>query len=194
MLRRTGVLPSPASAVSRLAHHADDRTRQLRPNLADLFLAAAPAALRRLGQSGSAAAFAGARGPRPLPQLGLGGHRAAPRLARAGTGFARPWRQPVVARRQLFDRGLCLRPGTTDPSAGTGASNHCRAFAGWQPRDPLCRRLPGESAPSRRHRRTGIVAAADGSAARRSDRRAHAEMDPGRARAVRPAAAPLCHD
>src|SRR4051812_37415169 len=111
------------------ADRSNDRSRQLRTDLADLFLAAAAIALRRLGQPNRAAAAARAWRARSLPQLGLGRDDAAPRLACSGARFARPWRQPVVARRQLLDLGLHLRSRSADPSAGIGAGDDCRAFA-----------------------------------------------------------------
>src|SRR6202022_3541650 len=90
------VFPS-ALCLPRQAPDVGNRSGTLRPNLSDLFLAAAAAALRRLGQSRSAALAVGAWRARPLPQLGLARRRAAPRLACPGARSARAWRQPMVA-------------------------------------------------------------------------------------------------
>src|SRR4051812_10569850 len=111
--------------------HVANRSRSFGPDLADLLLAAAAAALRRLGQSERTATTAGAWRARSLPQLGLGRHPAASALAHSRARFARPWRQPMVARRQLLDSGLRLRLGAADPSAETGAGDDCRAFPRW---------------------------------------------------------------
>ena len=91
-----------------------------RTHLAHLLLAAPPAALRGLGQSRKAAPAPDPRRPRPLPQLGLDGGGPAGRLARHRPRPARPWRQPVVARRQLHDGRLHLRSRPAHPPAAAG--------------------------------------------------------------------------
>src|SRR3984893_1835613 len=168
------VYTSP-SCFTRQAPDVGNRSGTLRPYLADLFLAAAAAALRRLGQPGGAALAVGAWRPRPLPQLGLARRRAAPRLACPGARSARAWRQPMVARRQLLDGRLCLRPRPADPSAGTAAGAHCVAFARRQHRDPLRWGLSRYGAPAGRDRRARAIAQADGGGVNPADRPGHAE-------------------
>src|ERR1700730_2050806 len=187
------VYTSP-SCFTRQAPDVGNRSGTLRPYLADLFLAAATAALRRLGQPGGAALAVGAWRPRPLPPLGLARGRAAPRLACPGARSARAWRQPMVARRQLLDGRLCLPPPPADPSAGIGARDHRVAFARRQHRDPLRRGLSRYGAPARCDRRARALAGADRGASIAPDRRAHAEMARRTARAGRATTAPLCLD
>src|SRR6266508_6999558 len=100
-----------------LAYDSTDDRSDARPDLAQLLLPAAAPALRGLGQPDQAAPAAAARRPRPLPQLGLDGGGAARRLAYHRPRPARPWRQPVVHRRQLHDARLRRRPGPAAPPA-----------------------------------------------------------------------------
>ena len=131
----------------------NDRSRQLRPDLADLFLPAAAAALRRLGQRRGAAAAAGAWRARPLPQLGLGGRR---RCAATGT------LSPRICAAMATASG---RRTATTSMAGyiydlaqlihqqeAGAGDHRRAFARRQYRVALCRPLSGERRQAGRDR------------------------------------------
>ncbi len=110
-----------------------------------------------------------------LPQLGLGRDALAPRLARAGARSARSRRQPMVARRQLHDRRLCLRPRPADPSAGIGAGHHHRPFARRHHRAALCRHLSRSGPQTRRDRRAWGVAATYSRAPAAPHRRADAE-------------------
>ena len=140
------------------------------------------------GNPDRAAAAAGARRARPLPQLGLGGGRSCARLAHHRPRPARPRRQPVVARRHLHDGGLHLRPGPAHPSAGAGARHHRRPFARRQHRAALCRHLSRERAPSWSpsrgwaRRRSSMA-----ERAKTSLRRAHARLDRRAARRSRAA-------
>src|SRR5882762_5585369 len=87
------------------------------PDVPALFFPTPASSLCRLGQSRRAAAVAGAWRARSLPQLGLGGAVPAQGLAHHLPRPARARRQPVVARRQLLDVGLHLRPGAARASA-----------------------------------------------------------------------------
>ena len=115
-----------------------------RPDLPVVHLPAPAAELRRLGQSRRAAAGAGARRARPLPQLGLGGRGPAPRLPHHRAGPARPRRQRLVDQRRLFAERLRLRPRPADPPAAPGALPDRRPLARRQHQPALRRRLPGE--------------------------------------------------
>ena len=140
-----------------------------------LLLAAAAAALRRLGQPRRAAAAPAVHGGRDHCRnwdwvagalaTGLARHRARP---------ARPRRQPVVARRQLLDGRLRLRPRPAHPSAGAGAGDDRRPLARRQRRPALRRHLPRAVAAARRDRGPRAGAGRDGRRAPAADRRAHA--------------------
>ena len=100
-----------------------------RTGVALLRLAAPAPALRRLGQRGRAAAPARARRPRSRAQLGLGGARAAPRLARGRARPARPRRQRVGDRQQLPALRLRARPRAAARGARRVSGDDRRALA-----------------------------------------------------------------
>ena len=144
------------------------------------------------GNAERAAAAAGARRPRPLPQLGLGGRGAAPRLAHHRARPARPRRQPVVAGRHLHDGRLRLRPGAAHPPAEArrrSRSSPIRSAATSRCATPgsIPRTWPSWS-PSRG---SGPSPEDDGRALRQGLPRAHARLDRRAARPLRPPAAPL---
>ena len=187
---RTGAPRLPSRGTSAIVRRHD--RRHAGPRIAHVLLPAPAAALRRLGQCRQAAAAHAPRRPRPLPQLGLDRRGAARRVAHHRARPARPRRQPVVARRQLHDGRLHLRPGPAHPPAAAGARHDHRALARRQHRAPLRRHLSGDGGEARRHRGARPRAGARSpSGAAQDDRRAHGRVDPRAARPRRPPAPAL---
>src|SRR5689334_1985560 len=93
----------------------------------------------------------------------------------------------MVARRQLFDGRLHLRPGATDPSAGISAGDDRRTFARRYDHAALHRYLSRECPPPGRDRGAWSPPEDDDRARQTADRRSDAALD---RRATRPIGAP----
>ena len=160
-------------------------TSKLGTHFARLLLAAAAAALCRLGQSDRAAAAAGARRPRPLPQLGLGRRGA----ARAATTSSRR-----TCAAMAIPRGR--RPATTRWRTTSTTSRSSSISRSWRRSPIVAHSLGGNIAlryagiyPEAVHRLVAIEGL--GPAPRRTgakrwqaDRRTDARLDRRTARAL----------
>src|SRR5207247_56994 len=130
-------------------HRTHGRTGSgARADVALLLLAAPEAPLRRLGQRARAAPPPPARRARPLPELGLGGGRPAPRLPPRRPRSPRTRRLRLGGGQHLLDDRLRARPGRALEDARPLPDPHHRPLARRAGRSPVRRQLPRPRRPS----------------------------------------------